>query len=100
VFWDHVPATRLHDHELASLIAAVMTMLNQRPTSPTDEPLHLREPFLAIPSDDRWRQTTDPLVFADQFLYSNYRQPRNRRLTELAGESRPHLGGPEAEWCN
>ncbi len=47
-------------------------------------PRWLQEPFWAVPRHPRPRQNTDPLVFGDQFMYSNCRQGRNRNLRRLA----------------
>lgn len=47
-------------------------------------PHYLHEPFWQLPADGGWRQNTDPLVFGNQFLYSNCRQGQNGKLRELA----------------
>jgi hypothetical protein len=50
-------------------------------------PRYLHKPDLQVPAPGPKRQNTDPLVFGDQFLYSNCRQERNHRLLQLAAES-------------
>lgn len=47
-------------------------------------PRWLHQPYWRVPQHRRLLQNTDPLVFGDQFLYSNCRQGRNRKLRELA----------------
>lgn len=47
-------------------------------------PSFLHEPFWQRPRHRAAMKNTDPLVFGSQFLYSNCRQARNRKLRELA----------------
>lgn len=46
-------------------------------------PRWLHRPFREVPADGGWRQNTDPLVFGDQFVYSNCKQAKNKHLRRL-----------------
>lgn len=46
-------------------------------------PRNLHRPQLQIPPGEAWRQNTDPLVLGQQFLYSNCRQMRNKKLRRI-----------------
>ncbi|MHB8449243.1 MAG: hypothetical protein ACYDAQ_02065 [Mycobacteriales bacterium] len=60
-------------------------------------PQFLHEPFLDPPIDGSWRQNTDPLVFGKTFIYSNCRQPTDRKLRELATGSLLLFGSGQSE---
>lgn len=47
-------------------------------------PRFLHAPTMQVPAPNAWRQNTDPLVFGNQFHYSNCRQRRNKKLRALA----------------
>ena len=51
---------------------------------PPGYPRWLHEPYWEVPRHTRLLQNTDPLVFGEQFLYSNCRQGRNAKLRRLA----------------
>jgi hypothetical protein len=51
---------------------------------PPGYPQWLHEPYWAVPRHTGLLQNTDPLVFGEQFLYSNCRQARNAKLRRLA----------------
>lgn len=50
-------------------------------------PHFLYAPMMQRPAPGTWRQNSDPLVFGDQFHYSNCRQRRNKKLRALAAGS-------------
>jgi hypothetical protein len=54
------------------------------PDSTLGEPGWLHEPLWEVPAHRQLLQNTDPLVYGDQFLYTNCRQGRNSKLRELA----------------
>jgi hypothetical protein len=51
---------------------------------PLGYPRWLHDPYWEVPRHTRLLQNTDPLVFGEQFLYSNCRQGRNAKLRRLA----------------
>ena len=57
------------------------------PKNGPEMPRRLQEPFWRAPKQPGSWQNTDPLVFGDHFLYSNCRQPTNRKLRALAAGS-------------
>lgn len=64
---------------------------------PPGYPRWLHEPYWEVPRHTRLLQNTDPLVFGEQFLYSNCRQGRNAKLRRLAPGSIVVFGSKFAE---
>jgi hypothetical protein len=46
-------------------------------------PRVLQQPYWQVPDSGAWRQNTDPLVFGEQFIWSNCRQQQNAKLRQV-----------------
>ena len=58
-------------------------VIERYPPNVPGGPRWLHDPYWEVPRHRRMLQNTDPLVFGDHFLYSNWRQTRNSKLRTL-----------------